>query len=158
MFKNANLLSRKDETVDHGLKIHHSWSFWTKGPLRPPEGQNWPTWDPKNFPNWAGINFFWLDLNFFWLDLNFCGLDFFWGQDLIFWPNSKMTQLTHFWPFFALFIPRKWPECPILVDFSPIFAREWPNWPIFLSQISNYLVTSSIIRSSRSTGNDVSGQ
>ena len=29
-----------------------------KGPLRPPEGQNWPTWDPKNFPNWAGIIFF----------------------------------------------------------------------------------------------------
>ena len=41
------------------------------GPLRPPEGQNWPTWDPKNFPNWAGINFFWLDLNFSWLDLFF---------------------------------------------------------------------------------------
>ena len=31
---------------------------------------NGPTLDPKNFPNWAGNNFFWLDLNF-------CGLDFF---------------------------------------------------------------------------------
>ena len=42
-----------------------------KCPLRPPEGHNGPTWDPKNFPNWAGINFFWLDLNFSWLDLFF---------------------------------------------------------------------------------------
>ena len=104
-----------------------------------------PLWTPKISP--IG-----LELIQFWLDLNFCGLDFFGpGSDLSAkLPTSKMTE-------FGLFIPRKWPECPILVDFLPIFAREWPNWPIFLSQISNYLVTSSIIRSSRSTGNDVSG-
>ena len=35
------------------------------GPLRQSEVQNGSTLDPKNFPNWAGINFFWLDLNFF---------------------------------------------------------------------------------------------
>ena len=92
-----------------------------------------PLWTPKISP--IG-----LELIQFWLDLNFCGLDFFGpGSDLSAkLPTSKMTE-------FVLFIPRKWPECPILVDFSPIFAREWPNWPIFLSQISNYLVTSSII-------------
>jgi len=27
VFKNANLLSRKVETADHGLKIHQLWSF-----------------------------------------------------------------------------------------------------------------------------------
>ena len=65
-----------------------------------------------------------LELIHFWLDLNFCGLDFF-GPGFDLSAKLPTSKITHFWPFFALFIPRKWPECPILVDFSPIFAREW---------------------------------
>ena len=114
-----------------------------KCPLRPPEGQNGPTWDLKNFPNWAGINFFWLDLNFSWLEFFFpAGL--FFGLDLSFLTQLqilKMTQLTHFLRFFVHFLPllaqlhtSTMTQMTIFggffAHFWPFFAHKWPNWPI----------------------------
>ena len=80
-----------------------------KCPLRPPEGHNGPTWDPKNFPNWAGINFFLAGFKFFLAGFIFSGWIFF-GLDLIlFDPTSDLktdptdTFFALFCPFFALF-------------------------------------------------------
>ena len=123
-----------------------------KCPLRPPEGHNGPTWDPKNFPNWAGINFFLAGFKFFLAGFIFSGWIFF-GLDLIlFDPTSDLktdptdTFFALFCPFFALFgltsyldwliFAHYWPFSPMndltehfLVVFGSVFGPFWaPFW------------------------------
>ena len=80
-----------------------------KCPLRPPEGHNGPTWDPKNFPNWAGINsilagFKFLWAGFFWARIWSLGQTSDLKNDRIRpFHTSKMTRMSHFGWFFAHF-------------------------------------------------------
>ena len=85
------------------------------GPLRPPEGQNWPTLDPKNFPNWAGINSFLAGFKFLWAG-------FFWAR---IWSLGQTSDLK-IDPFLAIFRPFHTSKMTRMSYFGWFFAHFWP--------------------------------